>query len=161
MVQSSCLRSDYLDYFAVRTMTEVAILTCSRTEDKHPFVRRAVTLPFSCLDHTSSDYIADTIFCLTDTRIATITNQGYWTICEFSIRKGTASVVRSGTIGIPILPEGEKRTGWWKMEWTNDSNSIFVAESKGLYLLDIEVCVHQNEANIDRQIKPDDDSQNQ
>ena len=44
------------------------------------------------------------------------------------------------------------------MESTNDPNRIFVAESKGLYLLDIEVYVQQNETNIDRGIELDDDS---
>ena len=120
-------------------MSEVALLECSRTKDKHPYVHRAITLPRSCLGDATSEYIADTTFDIGGTRIATITNHGRWTICDFSVRKETVLGVASGSRVLSVLPVGEKRTGWWKMEWLDDPNIVIVAESKGLYLLDIDV----------------------
>ena len=98
------------DFFAVRTMNEVTILKCSHTEEKRPSIHLWLTIPVPSLASTSSKYIADTTFDPSGTRIATITDQGYWSITEISTRKEELEPVASGVIIVPSLPERQVRT---------------------------------------------------
>jgi hypothetical protein len=126
-----------LDFFAVRTMNEVTILKCLHTEEKRPSVHHWLSIPVPSFASTSSKYIADTTFDPSGTRIVTITDQGYWSISEISTRKESEPIA-SGVIVVPSLPERQVRTGWWKLEWS-ERETLLVAESKGLHLLNLEV----------------------
>jgi len=127
-----------IDFFAVRTMTELAIVTCSRTEDQRPSLYHSLTLPSSAFLNNVSKYIADTAFSPTGSQIATITDQGHWSVFDISLKRETASMVCSGNLDMSVLPKGERRTGWWKMEWI-DISRVIIAESKGIHLLDLDV----------------------
>ena len=123
-------------------MSEVAILTCSRTEDKRLFLHHFLSLPSSpLLERTASKFIADTAFAPNRTRIATITDQGNWMVCDLSIKRKEASVVATGKIELTSYPDGESRTEWWKMEWTRSSNALVVAENKAVHYLNIHVSI--------------------
>lgn len=124
------------DYFAVRTNSDVAIVTCSRTEDKYPSVHHCLTLPSPLLEHATSKYIVDTAFASTGSPIATITDQGYWTVYQLSNKKETADVMASGTIA---LTRGDHRNELWKMQWTYDSDGLVIAQSNTLYYLNVHV----------------------
>src|SRR5277367_1034780 len=128
-----------IDFFAVRTMTEVAILTCSRTEDKRAFVQHCTTVPLPSTGHMRSKYVADTAFNSSGSQIATVTDRGFWTVYNLSIPAKTVSVVASGWLELPELSAGEGRTGWWKIEWIEQTNDLLLAESKGLHLLNFNV----------------------
>ena len=117
-------------------MSELAILTCSRAEDKRPFLHHCLTLPSPLSDKTTSKFIADTAFVPNGTRIAIITDQGSWKVYEFSIKSKKASVIAAGSID---LSAGEQRNEWWKIEWTDNSDGLVIAETKGLHLLNIQV----------------------
>lgn len=120
-------------------MSEVAILTCARTENKLPFVARCLTLPLFSLVSSSSKYIADTVFSPDGSQIAIITDQGYWTVYDFSIRKETASVVSSGHVELPWLLSERQRRRWWKILWTDNLDHMLLVESNGLHLLNLKV----------------------
>ena len=128
-----------VDFFAVRTMTEVAILTCSRTEDKRAFVQLCMTLPLPSTGHMKSKYVADTAFNSSGSQIATVTYRGFWTVYGLSFPAKTVSVAASGWLELPELSAGENRAGWWKIEWIEETNDLLVAESKGLHLLNFNV----------------------
>jgi hypothetical protein len=131
-------------------MNEVTIMKCLQTEDKAPSVSRCFTVPVQSLRETSSNFIADTTFDPSGTRIITITDQGFWSVCGLQERMGDADLLASGGIVLPSLPEEEVRTGWWKLEWS-ESETLFVAESKGLYRLNVEVkSVRCMELTVDR-----------
>jgi hypothetical protein len=87
---------------------------------------------------TSSKFIADTIFDPSGTRVVTVTDQGFWSVCGIPERKGDSDILASGVIVLPSLPEEEVRTGWWKLEWS-ESETLLVAESKGIHRLNVEV----------------------
>ena len=125
-----------VDYFAVRTISEVAILTCSRTEDNCPFLHHCMTLPSPLSDSAKSKLISDTAFAPNGTRIAIITDQGRWKVYDLSIKREQASIMATGSVD---LSEGECRNGWWKMEWTNNSDGLMIAESRGLHFVNIQV----------------------
>ena len=133
-----------VDFFAVRTLTEVAILKCSRTEDKRAFVEYSMTLPLPPMGHAKSKYIADTTFSPSGSQIATVTDQGFWTVYDLNIRAETASLVASGWLDLPELSVGEMRTGWWKIEWDDQTNNLLVAESKGLHFLNLNVSLRNS-----------------
>ena len=120
-------------------MSEVAILMCSRTEDKHPFVHHCLTLPSPLLKNTMSKYITDTAFTSNGSQIAVITDQGHWTVYHLSVKKGMAEVVAAGSIELPVLAPGEHRTTWWKMEWNNNSDGLVIAENNALHYLNTTV----------------------
>src|SRR5271170_2448109 len=135
-LRSLCLS---VDFFAVRTMTEVSILTCSRTEDKRAFVQHCMKLPLPSAGHMKSKYVADTAFNSSGSQIATVTDRGFWSVYGLSIPAKTVSVAASGWLELPELSAGENRTGWWKIEWIQEPNNLVVAESKGLHLLNFNV----------------------
>src|SRR5271170_1871467 len=139
VVSSFRARSLIIDYFAVRTMTEVAILACSRTEDKRAFVSHCMTLPFPSTGHLRSKYVADTSFNSRGSQITTVTDRGFWTVYDLSIPAKTVSQVASGWLELPELSAGEGRTGWWKIEWIEETNDLLIAESKGLHVLNFNV----------------------
>jgi hypothetical protein len=147
-----------LDFFAVRTTSEVAVLTCSRTEDKHPSVQHCLNLPSPFVASSTSKCILDTAFNHLGSQIATVTDRGYWTVYDLSVRDKIASVIASGDIDLSNLPPAEQRTGWWKIEWTDNPDELIVAESKGLHVLNITVSVIINEANEDPFITDGNDS---
>jgi hypothetical protein len=120
-------------------MSEVAILTCARTENKLPFVTRCLNLPLSSLLSTSSRYVADTAFSLDGSQIAIVTDQGYWTVYDFSIRDETTSTISSGHVGLPWLFAERQQARWWKILWMDSPGKILLAENKGLYLLNVKV----------------------
>jgi hypothetical protein len=120
-------------------MNEVAILTCSRSNKTRPFVQKCLTLPLPSLGLAKSKYIADTTFNTDGSQIAAVTDHGFWSIFDVSVRRATASVVASGWIELPELSAGETRSGWWKMEWIDRTNDLLIAESKGLHLLNLNV----------------------
>lgn len=138
-VRTSSARYLSIDFFAVRTMTEVAILTCSRTEDKRAFVQQCITLPLPSTATAKAKYIADTAFNSSGSQIATVTDKGFWTIYDLSVQAKQSSLVASRSLELPELSAGERRTGWWKIEWIEQSNNLLVAESKGLHLLNLNV----------------------
>ena len=138
-VRTSSVRCLSIDFFAVRTMTEVAILTCSRTDDKRAFVQQCITLSLPSTATANSKYIADTAFNSSGSQIATVTDKGFWAIYDLSIQAKQSSLVASGSLELPELSAGERRTGWWKIEWIEQSNDLLVAESKGLHLLNLNV----------------------
>src|ERR1700733_5764881 len=84
-----------VDFFAVRTMTEVGILTCSRTGDKRAFVQHCMGLPLPSTGHMQSKYVADTAFNSSGSQIATVTDRGFWTVYDLSIPAKTVSLVAS------------------------------------------------------------------
>ena len=100
-----------VDYFAVRTMSEVAILTCSRTEDKYPFLHHCLTLPSPLSDSTKSKFIADTAFAPNGTRIAIVTDQGSWKVYDLSIKREQASLMTTGIIDLSA-----RRAPKWMVE---------------------------------------------
>jgi len=117
-------------------MSELAVLTCSRTDDKRPFLHHCLSLPSPLSDKTTSRFIADTAFAPNRAQIAIITDQGSWKVYDLSIKREKASVIAAGTID---LSAEEHRNGWWKIEWTDNSDGLVIAESKGLHLLNIQV----------------------
>jgi hypothetical protein len=57
-------------------------------------------------------------------------------VYDISIKREQASVIAAGNVG---LPAEERRNGWWKIEWTNNSDSLVIAESWGLHFVNIQV----------------------
>jgi hypothetical protein len=119
-------------------VSEVSILTCSRTEDKCPFLHQCLTLPSPLSHSPKSKFIADTAFAPNGTQIATITNQGSWKVYDLSLKRERASVVSSGSVESSAR---EHRNGWWKIEWTDNSDGLVIAESTGLHFVNIQVWV--------------------
>jgi hypothetical protein len=119
-------------------MNEVAILTCSRTDEQHPSLHLSITLLLSSLSNTAK-YMADTNFNQSGSHIATITDNGHWTVFELSIRRKASSIVSVGSVPLFPLEKGEHRTGWWKLEWASNNDGLVIAESKGLHLVNVEV----------------------
>jgi len=128
-----------LDYFAVRNWSEVHILTCLRSEEKLPFVDQCLTLPSSLSMDSASKYIADTVFAPDASQIATITDQGFWAVYKLSMKKKLAEVVIVGNVELPVLPQGDCRTRWWKMEWNDTSDGLVIARDTSLHLLNVNV----------------------
>ena len=54
------------------------------------------------------------------------------------IKRERASIVTTGSID---LSAREQKNGWWKMEWTDNSNGLVIAESRGLHFVNIQVWV--------------------
>jgi hypothetical protein len=86
-----------------------------------------------------SKYVADTAFNSNGSQIAIVTDRGFWTVYSLSIPAKTISLVASGWLDLPKLSAGENRTGWWKIQWIEETNDLLVAESKGLHLLNFNV----------------------
>jgi RNA polymerase I-specific transcription-initiation factor len=128
-----------LDFFAVRTLSEVSILTCSRTDERRPSAHKCISLPLSSLGSVSSKYIAETAFNQSGTHIAIITGDGHWTVLELSLKKKDAVVVSSGSIVPRSVRKSQSRMGWWKFAWAIDVDSLVVAESEGLHLVNVKV----------------------
>lgn len=128
-----------LDFFAVRTMTEVAILACSRTQDKRPFVRQCSTLPLPSTALAESTYIADVAFNSSGSQIATVTDKCFWAVYDVSVKMTQSSLTASGSLELPELSAGERRSGWAKIAWIEQTNDLLIAESKGLHLLNFNV----------------------
>jgi RNA polymerase I-specific transcription-initiation factor len=128
-----------LDVFAVRSMNEVAILECSRIEDKRPYLRHCFTLPLPSLRMSASNYIADVSFDASGSQIFTITDTGHWTVCEVSVQTENAAILASGSLKLNTLPNGEARTNWWKTQWMEDTIHLLICESKALHLLNPSV----------------------
>jgi hypothetical protein len=128
-----------LDFFVVRTMSEVAILSCTRTDEKRPSIQLCISISLSSLNSSTSKYIADTVFNHSGSHIAVITDNGYWTVFKVSLRRQDAVIVSSGSTDLPFLDIKEVRTGWWKLEWAISGDSLVVAESKGLHLVNVTV----------------------
>ena len=116
-------------------MNEVAILTCSRTDERRPSLHQSITLLLSSLSNTAK-HMADVNFNQSGSHIATITDNGYWTVFELSIRRKASSIVSAGLV--QLFP-GEHRTGWWKLEWASNNDGLVIAESKGLHLVNVDV----------------------
>lgn len=125
------------DYFAVRTMSQVSILTCSRTETKHPSVHHCLELASPLLKDSTSKYIADTAFNSDGSQIATVTDQGYWTVYQVSLKREIADVVSFGSIERSSIDK--HRSDWWKMEWTDNSDNLIIASSNSVRFLNVQV----------------------
>ena len=123
---------------AVRTATELDILTCSKDEDHLPVIRRRIHLPSPLSDDPNAKYIADASVSPHSPQIVCITDTGFWTVHSFQIRKETSELLASGRLITPSLMMQTPGVRWWKTEW-NDPNNLFIMENSGLYLLDVNV----------------------
>jgi hypothetical protein len=126
------------EYFAVRTETELDILTCSKSEDPAPILHRRIRLPSPLADDPTAKYIADATLSPHSPRAACIADSGFWAVHNFQPRKETHKLESSGRIITAGLMTDNPGVRWWKIEW-NEVDNILVMENLGLYLLDVNV----------------------
>ena len=135
--RSGCLL--ILDFFAVRTISQVTILNCYRTREGQISIEPCLTLPAPMSQNTVPQTIADLTFNTMGSKAITITDRGFWTVYDLSIRTGRATESSSGRIESSFIKNKEVRMGWWKIEWIDHTEEVLIAESNGLYLLDVMV----------------------
>jgi len=93
-------------------------------------------MPF--LRNTSSKCISDTTFDSAGNRIVVVSDQGHWIVFELKVQKKESVMVSSGSLELSLL--GSQPGGlWWKAEWKSVDNTVVIAESRGLHVLDIAV----------------------
>ena len=126
-----------LEFFAVRTMNEVTILSCYRVAGEQVSVEPCLTLPTTTSKATFSRSISDLAFDTLGSKVIVITDSGYWTVFEIFVRSGRFSESSSGQI--ETFSNHKTRTGWWKIAWIDHTNEVLVAESNSLHLLDVMV----------------------
>ena len=126
-----------LEFFAVRTMNEVTILSCYRLAGDQVSVEPCLTLPTTMSKATFSRSISDLAFDTLGSKVIVITDNGYWTVFEIFVRTGRFSESSSGHID--ISSSRKTLTGWWKMAWIDHTDEVLVAESNSLHLLDVMV----------------------
>ena len=79
------------------------------------------------------------VFDTLGTKAIVITDNGYWTIFELSVRTGRTTQSSSGHIEMSVSRNKDFKSTWWKMEWIDHTEEILVAENHGLHLLDVMV----------------------
>lgn len=128
-----------LDFFAVRTISQVTILNCFRTGKGQICIEPSFTLPAPMSQNAMFQTIADMIFDTMGSVAITITDRGQWTRYDLSMRAGRATESSSGCIDLSLTENKDLRVGWWKMEWIDYTEEVLIAASNGLYLLDVAV----------------------
>ena len=126
--------------FAVRTMNEVKVFKCSKPGASRATFEGCVDLPLPYHNTTFPGQIADATFDPSGKRIAVVTTRGNWTVFEFKLKNQQSVILSMGSVELSLL-ETERRTGWWNLLWIDDNNALLAAESKALYILDLDVLI--------------------
>jgi len=123
----------HLDYFAVRTISEVSILRCVSKKGNVSSLSRWIDVPITFRKSATS--VADVVFSPSGNQLVTLTSEGGWTVFEFEGRWKVARPVQNGSIQVSGNPKGEVRNLWWKIEWIRSTNDIVICQSKSLHVL--------------------------
>jgi len=121
----------------VRTRSQVSIFSCSRIGDGQLSLQLSLTLSAPTTEDTVSGTIVAMTFDTLGSKAVIVTDAGYWTIFELTVRTGRATKSSSGHIEVSATNKNEIGSGWWKLEWIDHSEEVLIAESGGLHLLDV------------------------
>ena len=102
----------------------------------------SLTLSAPTTEDTVSGIIADMTFDTVGSKAIIITDSGSWSAFELTVRTGRATKASSGHIEMYLTDKKELRSGWWKIEWIDHTEEVFIAESNGLHLLDVMAFPH-------------------